>query len=128
MEKHSVFIVSKDSAHSKKVISLLEREKIKFYFRYNLQELEKFILTKARDGSKNFVICGGDGTINKFVNIVMKLPKKMREQIKIGIIPCGRANDLAKNLGISLDFEEALKLNSEKRYKKIDLVKVNEDY
>jgi diacylglycerol kinase (ATP) len=116
-----IIIVNPKSNNAKKVIRYLDSEKIAYY-------LSDMLKKKINEGFKEFVICGGDGTINRLVNLVMKLPEKERSSIKIGIVPCGRANDLARYLDIPLDVRAAFERLDENNTKRIDLIKVNDNY
>ena len=116
-----IIIVNPNSNNAKKVIRYLKSKDMQYYL---VNELQK----KINQGNKDFVICGGDGTINQFVNLIMKFPKKERDSIKIGIIPCGRANDLARYMKIPLDIDTAFEKMKERNEKKIDLIRINEDY
>lgn len=67
------------------------------------------------------LVAGGDGTINE---VVQGLAADL-EQVKLGIIPLGTGNDLARTLGIPLNPIEALELcmrGGEER--RIDLIQV----
>ena len=57
-----------------------------------------------RDDART-VICGGDGSINMALNEL--LPGRI---LRLGLIPCGRGNDLARTLGISRAAERAVKM------------------
>ncbi|MBU0472446.1 MAG: diacylglycerol kinase family lipid kinase [Nanoarchaeota archaeon] len=82
---------------------------------------------KAGDGtiiarkSKNYniiIAAGGDGTINEVIN-------GMNINTKLGIIPLGSENVLAKELKISLNIEKACKIIYQNKTKKIDLGIIN---
>ena len=49
----------------------------------------------------NLVIVGGDGTMNEALNGIMDFTRT-----RIGLIPAGSGNDLAKDLGLSISLEE----------------------
>lgn len=51
------------------------------------------------------IVCGGDGTLSGAVKGLLDNPH--RDQIKIGYLPCGTANDVAHTLGIPKDMVEA---------------------
>jgi len=58
----------------------------------------------------------------------MKLNDKLRKTIKIGIVPCGRANDLARKLQIPFRLDKAYRIIKKKRTKSIDIIQVNSKY
>ncbi len=49
----------------------------------------------------NLVIVGGDGSMNEAVNGIRDF-----SHVKLGLIPSGSANDLAKDIGVAPDIEE----------------------
>lgn len=70
------------------------------------------------------IAVGGDGTIREVVNGLMqnkRLPK-------LGIIPAGTVNDLARALKIPLDPFKAIAILKKETIKYIDIGKVNESY
>src|SRR3989344_4700247 len=109
MNKHFI-IVNPNSNSSKEAILYLKSQGISHSINSDLSDISSEIKDKIYDGFNDFIVVGGDGTINKFVNNLMKLSKNERKGIRMGIIPSGRANDLARNLGIPMDIKEAIKL------------------
>jgi diacylglycerol kinase (ATP) len=75
--------------------------------------------TAAADGITDLVVAGGDGTINLVLNALAG------ERIRLGIVPCGTANDLATYLGIPRDPDEAVRRILRGETRTIDLVEVN---
>jgi diacylglycerol kinase (ATP) len=80
---------------------------------------DKFILDSIKKGETDFVIAGGDGSINYFLNrcIVLLEPETLR-QIKLGAVGIGSSNDFHKpfyqeniieNIPYKLNFKEAIK-------------------
>lgn len=63
------------------------------------------------------VIAGGDGTINMLATVVMK------HRLKLGIIPSGSANGLAKELGITMENAFPILLQGNKRL--LDVISIN---
>jgi|TARA_B100001971_G_C18267064_1_gene594119 diacylglycerol kinase family enzyme len=128
MKKERIFLVNKDSNNSQKVVDYLKSNNVRYYLGHDL-ERSKIKLREFFDvGHTEFIICGGDGAINKFINEYMKLPKNKREHISLGIIPCGRANDLARALKIPLNVEDSFNVFKKGKTSKVDLVKVNDTY
>lgn len=78
----------------------------------------------ASEGIENkfdiIVAAGGDGTINEVINSI----SKNIDKVKIGIIPLGTGNDLARTLDIPIDPIEAYKLIEQGKTSKIDLIEV----
>lgn len=59
--------------------------------------LDKFILDSIKKGKTDFIIAGGDGSINYFLNRILNLVQPERlKQIKIGAVGIGSSNDFHK--------------------------------
>jgi diacylglycerol kinase (ATP) len=86
----------------------------------NIQEpaLKEKIRITAPD---RIIAIGGDGTLKLVAQCQLKL------NVPIGIIPGGSANGMAKELGISLDLQEALGTAVNGTPKKIHVVMVNDE-
>jgi YegS/Rv2252/BmrU family lipid kinase len=65
------------------------------------------------------VLIGGDGTVHE------ALPAVTAEGLPLGIIPCGRGNDFARNLGLPLDPRANLFLDGVPERRRVDLPSVN---
>ena len=46
-------------------------------------------------GAHQIAICGGDGTVHEAINALIKA------DVLLGLVPCGRGNDLARALGVT---------------------------
>ena len=79
---------------------------------------DKFIIDSIKKGKTDFIIAGGDGSINYFLNRCINLlkPEELR-QIKIGAVGIGSSNDfhkpfatknLYKNIPYKINFSEAI--------------------
>jgi len=123
-----IILVNLDSNNSNKIINYLKKNNQKFYSSNNVEKSKALIKEKLNQGYKNFVVCGGDGSINKFINEYQRLPLNKRKNIKLGIIPCGRANDLARALNLPFNIKKAFDIIQNKQTKKIDIIKVNNSY
>ncbi|MCS7265386.1 MAG: diacylglycerol kinase family lipid kinase [Armatimonadetes bacterium] len=72
--------------------------------------------------AKNYnavIVAGGDGSIHHAVQVLAKT------EIPLGIIPCGRGNDLVRTLKIPFSPEEAASVIAQGRIKKIDLGRIS---
>jgi diacylglycerol kinase family enzyme len=59
--------------------------------------VDKFIIDSVRSGKTDFVIAGGDGSINYFVNRCINLLKpEILRRIKLGAVGIGSSNDFHK--------------------------------
>ncbi|MFS0560703.1 diacylglycerol kinase [Terribacillus sp. 179-K 1B1 HS] len=70
------------------------------------------------------VACGGDGTVNEVVSGMAEQPNRP----KLGIIPVGTTNDLARALFIPRNIKRAAEIIVEGRTRKLDIGKVNDHY
>lgn len=80
--------------------------------------LDEFILDSIQNGDNNFVIAGGDGSVNYFVNrCINLLEPDVLKQIKLGAVGIGSSNDFHKpfqsvnvinNIPYKLNFNEAV--------------------
>jgi diacylglycerol kinase (ATP) len=127
MGNNNIILVNLLSYNGKKSINYFKKNNIKFSLLNDYKNKKSFVelINKRYD---NYIICGGDGTLNKFVNRFMSLSTNNKEKISIGIIPCGRANDLARNLKIPTNITRALKKIKNNKKKSIDIIKVNNSY
>jgi diacylglycerol kinase (ATP) len=84
------------------------------------------------EGCRTVIAAGGDGTIHEVVNGLVDLPPGDRgagtrttsrdETPRLGILPFGTGNDLARALELPLDPETALRRLRDSRVRPIDLV------
>jgi YegS/Rv2252/BmrU family lipid kinase len=68
------------------------------------------------------IVGGGDGTLNAAVDGLVET------QLRLGILPLGTANDLARTLGIPTSLAEACKIIAAGNTRRIDLGWVNDKY
>ena len=105
---------------------------IREFFKDSTYSIEFFIQTGQNDKPSiqhhierikpdKVVAIGGDGT----VKIVAEIVKETT--MVLGIIPAGSANGLAKELGIPVDVNEAIKILLDGRQGKLDAIKINEE-
>lgn len=73
-------------------------------------------------GPSAVAAAGGDGTCNLVAQVIMGTP------VKMGIIPAGSANGMARELGIPRDLEAAIDLLVKGRARTIDMIMVNDAY
>lgn len=68
------------------------------------------LTNQIRDGYVDLLVLGGDGTINEVINGIVDL-----DRTRLGYIPTGSSNDLARDLKLSCKSEEALRVVTEGR-------------
>lgn len=85
--------------------------------------VDDFIINTPKD-TDGIIVAGGDGTLNRVVNIMMK----HNVDVPLGIIPAGTSNDFATHLKISTDFVECAKRILEGEPEFVDIGRVNDSY
>lgn len=129
MEKQKiVFIINPISGIAKKenignqIIMFLDKEKYDYQIAYT--EFAKHAIELAKkfveNGADIIVAVGGDGSVNEVVN-GLKASK-----VKLGIIPLGSGNGLARFLKIPFQIKEAIEVINKANYIAIDTVNVND--
>ncbi len=76
----------------------------------------------VEDGSELIISVSGDGTINEIINGMAG------SAARLGIIPAGVSNVLARELGIPCSWKEALRVIQGGRCRRIDLGRANDRY
>lgn len=71
-------------------------------------------------GATMLVAAGGDGTINEVINGMADA----LDRVRLGIVPVGTGNDLARAAGVPLDTDEALGLLAAPEATPVDLLRV----
>lgn len=128
MKKKEVYLVNTSSRLADSIIDIIKKKDAKYISIDKKSNLNKIVKENLSEKIRDFIICGGDGTINQFINSAMQLSKSKRDLIRIGIIPCGKANDFANLMNIPKNIGEAIEKIYYKRSKKIDLIKVNSKF
>ena len=64
--------------------------------------------TCIKDGHRNIITVGGDGTLNEVINGVFTQDYCPPEEITVGLIPVGTGNDWGRMFGIPLVYEGAV--------------------
>lgn len=86
--------------------------------------LENFIKDTDQENCYGIIVAGGDGTLNRVINYMMKYNIKT----PLGVIPAGTSNDFAKHINMPKDYEEALEKILSKNIEPIDVGKANDKY
>lgn len=74
-----------------------------------------------KEGFRNFVSVGGDGTLNEIINGVFSQQFCNPSEITAGMIPVGTGNDWGRMFGIPLVYEGAVNVIKEKKVMKHDV-------
>ncbi len=119
---------SAGSGRSLKALSLIEERmlesKILYEVKITKEPLEATkIVEEMLETYEDIVAVGGDGTVNEVAKGMIR-----RKKGRLGIIPCGTGNDLARTIGIDINIQKALDIIVEGNTKTIDVGKVNGEY
>ncbi len=87
-------------------------------------DLEEFLKDSEKEGIYGIVVAGGDGTINRVVNIMMK----NNIDIPLGVIPAGTSNDFARHIKMPLNFSECVDKILEGNIQPVDVGLANDKY
>lgn len=107
----------------KKVAKYLKSQNVEFlvFFSECADDINTITTKLCKEGERDFIIVGGDGTLNSFVNGLTD-PSKTN----FGIIPAGKHNHFARYLGIPKNPLNAIKNILEHPAIKVDYLKCNQ--
>lgn len=88
-------------------------------------DINEHIRKMEKDKYDAIVISGGDGTINILINALMKYGLN---NIPIGIIPSGTANDFASFLDMPTNIEECCRIICKNNIQDVDIGHINDKY
>ena len=90
--------------------SLLEEHMFDFEFAFTSHSKHSITLLHqaVKNGIKNIISVGGDGTLHNIVNAIMTQKDMPSQEIHVGVIPIGTGNDWVKTHSIPLSFQEAI--------------------
>lgn len=88
-------------------------------FLEELEGREERIKDSLAQGVLDFVVAGGDGTVNEVASLLMSTPARL------GIIPSGSGNGLARDLGLPLNPDKALEVVRKAKVRPIDVGLLN---
>jgi YegS/Rv2252/BmrU family lipid kinase len=84
--------------------------------------IPEIVKDAVEQGERMIVIGGGDGTISSIVDYLAY------QNVVLGILPMGTANNFARGVGLPLDVREAVEVIAEGRLVTVDLGKLNNNY
>lgn len=102
----------KDENYGDYIKALFKTHSIECEIEYTNHQGHAFEITqeKIQNGSRNFVIIGGDGTLNEVVNGMFSQSETPTNELYLGMIPQGTGNDWARYYNIPRDVEQAISL------------------
>lgn len=93
-------------------------------FRASKENSCEDFVRETTDDTYALVVAGGDGTINKVVNFMIKYDI----DVPLGVIPAGTSNDFANHIGLLGNIDMAVDKIIEGNVEEVDVGKVNDDY
>lgn len=90
----------------------------------NNTNLYEFLKNSEKDGYCAIIVAGGDGTVNRVVNVMVKNDIK----IPLGVIPAGTSNDFARHINMPQNFSECIDKIITFNVQPVDVGKVNDKY
>jgi len=72
-----------------------------------IAEAKDLIIDLCKRGERHFIVIGGDGTLNIFINAVMESQVNSAE-IYVALIPLGTGNDWSRSHGYSTNYLDAI--------------------
>ncbi len=126
MPRKLLFIVNPNAGKkiSEAVIKIIRKEfPENIYYQFviwkNKDHFDEISSLLKTEGYTDAIAVGGDGTVNQVAATIYG------SNIRLGIVPVGSGNGLARSLGLSMDIEEVIKQIVEGRSKTIDVGMVN---
>ena len=107
-------------AHKKVIHKFLLKRCQKFKF-VSIDEINDLQI----DDYDTIFAIGGDGTVNKTVELIIK--NRAFDKV-LGIVSCGTANLLASKLGFSQNLNDTLKIFDKNKIREIDVAEINGKY
>ncbi|HBM75730.1 MAG TPA: lipid kinase [Clostridiaceae bacterium] len=94
------------------------------YKTLGVDDIDYGVRMMSNDQYSGVAVAGGDGTINRVINSMLKY----QVNLPIGIFPWGTANDLASYFGIDRNVKKCCSNIINGKQKPIDLGKINDKY
>ncbi len=86
--------------------------------------LYEYLKDSEKEGVYGIVVAGGDGTINRVVNVMLK----NNINIPLGVIPAGTSNDFARHIKMPSNFSECIEKILAGNIQQVDVGKANDKY
>lgn len=86
------------------------------------QKMKEGIFDASRNGVRCVLLMGGDGTVHEALSSIEQT------SLPFGLLPCGRGNDFARNIGISLNLTKNCIIPAEPLFFRLDLPSINGNF
>ena len=132
MEEKWLAIVNPNAGNRKakkdwdKIKGMLHEANLQFDFLFTEQKEHAIEITfqHIKDGYRNFIVVGGDGTLNEVVNGFFKQEIVPVNELTLAMIPIGTGNDWCRSLNIPFKYKKAIKLINKQKTRWQDIGKV----
>lgn len=114
---------SSPSKRWKKISAILDAHGIQYDMvqSESSNSVERLFNMLLNNGYETIIIAGGDSALNDAVNCLMKVEKRIRESVALGVIPNGTMNDFASFWGLTYhDLDYAVASIAQHRIRKVD--------
>ena len=110
-----------------RISELLNKNNITFEFAFTerIGHAEEIISEKISSGWRNFVVVGGDGTLNETINAVFKQNSVPTTEINLGLMQMGTGNDWARYYGFDTDYQKVINRLLTGKTKRQDVGKIS---
>ena len=104
-------LLFKSSCYWKEIEKKLQEIQIDYLYHVTstIEEAKELIISLCKKREKHFILIGGDGTLNIFVNAVIE-SKVNSADIYAALIPLGTGNDWSRSHGYTQKFIDAINL------------------
>lgn len=109
----------------KKIGQALFRCDLVFFVPISVTEMKEFIIKEIAAQTDALVVCGGDGTINAALQVIMPMVQAGVIVPALCIVSSGTANDLAYELGVDRKIQTAVRALLEGEPKKVDVIEIS---
>jgi diacylglycerol kinase family enzyme len=108
----------------RKVSHSLFRCDLRFKRTHCFDDMELFLREQIADRTDYVMVCGGDGTVNGALQVLMKLKTDFEFIPPLCIVCSGTANDLANEIGVNERVDQAARHLLEGKIKNIDIIEI----
>lgn len=108
----------------RKVGQALFRCELAYCVPASLEAMRSFICDEVDRATDAIVVCGGDGTINAVLQVLMPLAETGINLPGLCVVMSGTANDLAFELGVDRKIQSAVRVLLEGTPRKIDVIEI----
>jgi len=97
------------------IAGFLKKENLSVNVKFTRSKGHAIALTRdsLRDGCRNIITVGGDGTLNEVLNGIFSSDTSVAGETSLALIPVGTGNDWGRMFGIPLDHEKAVRIIAE---------------